>query len=126
MDKKIYVCHANECICNKQGSCSNDFGITIAVYDGVAMCPNYTPMDVKKLELIEGMYQALESVLLEVHGDAMDEDIRGYELFTNNEDGASYMCEPGNDNLQELALDRRVSALVDAINVLKLGEVVNF
>lgn len=123
MNKKIYVCNANECTCNRQGTCSNDFGITIAVYDGMAICPNYTPMDVKKMELIEGMYQVLVRLLLEDHGDEMDEDIRDYELHTNT-DGTVYMTPDGADYLTSICVNNdKVVAIVDAINVLKYGRV---
>ncbi|WP_378955678.1 hypothetical protein [Pelosinus sp. sgz500959] len=125
MKNKI-VCHANECIFNNQGGCSNDFGVTIAVYDGVAVCPNHTPMsadDAKKLELIEGLYQVLEGLLLEDHGDRMSENIRDYDLCTSNENTV-FMELDGGDHLQDICTDNdRVVAIVDTLNVLKYGRV---
>lgn len=75
----------------------------------------------KEEGLVSGLYQVLKEVLLEVHGDEMDEDIRGYDLFTDNE--TVYMVEPSTNYLQEVAVDERVATLVDTINVLLLGKV---
>jgi len=122
MKNKI-TCHVNECIFNNQGGCTNDSGVTIAVYDGHhAVCPNFTN-DESKLALIEGMYQVLIGLLLEEHGDAMDEDIRNHELYTTTKNKV-FMELGGADHLQDISTDNdQVVAVVDALNVLKYGRV---
>jgi hypothetical protein len=77
--------------------------------------------EVTKEGLVSGLYQVLKEILLEVHGDEMDEDIRGCDLFTDNE--TVYIVDPGTSYLDELAVDERVAALVDTINVLLFGKV---
>lgn len=80
--------------------------------------------EVTKEGLVCGLYQVLKEVLLQVHGDEMDEDIRGYDLFTDNE--TVYMVDPGTNYLDELAVDERVAALVDTINVLLFGKIMKY
>jgi len=80
--------------------------------------------EVTKEGLVSGLYQVLKEVLLEVHGDEMDVDIRGCDLFTDNE--TVYMVDPGTSYLQELAVDEKVAALVDTINVLLFGKVMKY
>jgi hypothetical protein len=122
MSKKTYMCHANECTYNKQGSCNYDSDVvTIGTYNGgPAICPNFT-VDANKLALIEGLYQVLVGLLLEDHGDEMEEDIRDYELHTSAE-GAVFMTADGAECLQDICVGNdRVIAVVDTINVLKYG-----
>ena len=119
------VCHANECSFNKEDLCLGNVA-RISLHDGVAVCGNYNPVnvnDVKKLELIEGMYQVLVDLLLKDHGDEMDEDIRGYDLYTSA-DGNVFMTADNFENLQGICSGNEcVLAMVDAINVLKYGRV---
>lgn len=122
---KTYVCHANECSYNKQGSCINDSDcVIIGTYNGgPAICPNFNAIDSKKLSLVEGLYQVLVELLIEDHGDAMKEDIRDYELYTSA-DGTVYMTPESADDLQSICVNNdRVIAIVDAINVLQCGRV---
>ncbi len=124
MNKKIYVCHANECSFNSQGSCNNDSDVvTIGTYNGgPAICPNFTK-DESKLALIEGLYQVLVGLLLEDYGDEMEEDVRDYELYTSIENTV-FMGEDEGDGIQDICVDNeKVVAIVDAINVLKYGRV---
>lgn len=124
MSKKTYVCHANnECFYNKQGACEHKSDIvTIAVYDGVAVCPNFTPVDAKKLVLIEELYQVLKDLLLKEHGDEMEEDIRYYDLCTSNENTV-FMEIDGGEHIQDIAVEApEIVAVVDTINILKYGQ----
>ncbi len=83
---------------------------------------NIIDFPVNKVGLVSGLYRVLKEVLLEVHGDEMDEDIRDYELYTNNENTV-YMSMPNSTYAQDVAIDDRAVALVDAINVLLFGKV---
>jgi len=124
MDMKI-VCHANECSFNKEDLCIGNVA-RISLHNGVAVCGNYNPVnanDVKKLELIEGMYQVLVDLLLKDHGDEMDEDIRKYDLCTSA-DGNVFMTDGTGGAMQDICFGNdSVTAIVDAINVLKYGRV---
>lgn len=123
MSKKTYVCHANnECVYNKQGACNSESNVvTIAVYDGVAVCPNFIPIDDKKLVLIEGLYQVLIDLLLKEHGDEMEEDIRDYDLCTSPENTVFIEID-GGDHMQDIAVEvPDIVAVVDTINILKYG-----
>ncbi len=123
MSKKTYVCHANnECVYNKQGACNYESNVvTIAVYDGIAVCPNFIPIDDKKLVLIEGLYQVLIDLLLKEHGDEMEEDIRHYDLCTSAENTV-FMEFNGGDHMQDIAVEvPDIVAVVDTINILKYG-----
>ena len=80
--------------------------------------------EVTKEGLVSGLYQVLKEILLEAHGDEMDKDIRGCDLFTYNE--TVYIVDPGTSYLDELAVDERVAALVDTINVLLFGKVMKY
>ena len=121
-NKKTYICHANECSYNRQGSCCYDSDVVIiGTYNGgQAICPNFT-VNVKKLTLIEGLYQELVELLLEDHGDEMEEDIRDYEVYTSAS-GTVFMSADGAEGMQDICVDNdRVTAIVNAINVFKYG-----
>ncbi|MBP2650762.1 MAG: hypothetical protein H6Q74_1587 [Firmicutes bacterium] len=132
MDKteKIYVCHANECQYNNQGSCQNDLDtVIIAVYDGIAQCPNYEKkerydFDSRKT-LEQGLIGKIKSIYFEIYSEDLTEDLEGdlsqYELRTDKKNNC-FMVAKDSDYLQDFACDDRIACLVDAYNTVISGK----
>ncbi|MBP2642501.1 MAG: hypothetical protein H6Q67_388 [Firmicutes bacterium] len=124
MDKtrKIYVCHANECQYNTQGSCQNDSeSVTIAAYDGIAQCPNFTPADSGKKALAGQLLAEIKRLLLEIDGEPMEEESGDYELCTDA-NNTCFTCYAGSAYMHDFAIDERVTALIDAYNTILYGK----
>jgi hypothetical protein len=120
-NKKIYVCHVNNCKYNDQGSCNlNQDSVVITLYDGVAQCPNYTPVDRKDV-LTEALLSEIADILIELGEDDIVKDLPTYELCTDAE-GICYIHGQGNNVLQDFCMDERVAALIDALNVVNIGK----
>lgn len=126
MSKKSYVCHVNNCKYNDQGSCnSNQDSVVIALYDGVAQCPNYEQTCVlndSKAKLAADLLHEINNILI-ADNNPLEEDLGEFELFTDKA-GVSYMLHKDDGNyMQDFACSEEIATMVNAFNVLTTGKV---
>lgn len=124
-NRKFYVCHVNNCKFNEQGSCIKDIDVvTIALYDGVAQCPNYEeeekyPLDSHQEVLAKALLTEIKNILLDI-GDPLEEDLSQFELCTDIEH-VCFMRRKDSNYMQDFSCNESVAALVDAYNTVING-----
>ncbi|MBU2703183.1 hypothetical protein Ga0466249_004319 [Sporomusaceae bacterium BoRhaA] len=126
-NKKNYVCHADICRFNNEGSCNKNLDcVTIAVYDGVAQCPNfeekrqYDFLDNRQKAFAAALLAEVKSILEDI-GEELEEDLSQFELYTDK-DSVCYMCPKDGKYSQDFANDERIACLVDAYNTVINGK----
>ncbi|SCM82446.1 hypothetical protein KL86SPO_50217 [uncultured Sporomusa sp.] len=122
---KTYVCHANNCLNNDGcGACNNDsIFVSIAVYDGQAVCPNYEPVctDAGKAALAAGLLAEIKAAVETIDGEPLEEDLAAMEFCTDS-DFVCFMCRPGGKYLQDFACDEGIACMIDCYNTLVSGK----
>ena len=129
--RKFYVCHANDCKFNSEGSCNKDLDcVIIAVCDGVAQCPNYEQacvLDDNKAALAKGLLDEIKAIYADMYdgadlaADMEVDDLTKCELCTDK-DGNCFVIAEGSTYMQDFVNDERVACLVDAYNTVIAGK----